>query len=387
MGGSRIRAGKFLAAAALAAALLFPTRQARGATAHEIDTSQYEGATTCQNSLCHGGSSPTRGQFVNWIWSRQDYHSRSYMTLVQSRSLRMAESLNIQNATTDTRCASCHAPLALVPPHRLAATARVDEGVSCETCHAPSENWLRSHTRTDYTYAQRVAGGMADLKSLYLRANACVACHQNIDPSLLGAGHPVLFFELDRQSVEEPAHWQDPDASAGLRTWLTGQCVAFRELGWKLSLGDNDPNTQAQWDCLYWLLGAVGPSLGLAWDGASPHQQAADYAKWVTAADALARQAAVKDWTEKQSRDAMSKLADASKLFGPAIGDTTELDFYRLKRIAYAVDSLQKPLKDNDLNTAALELVHLSDSPANFQPANASAALNRLAAALAKKGP
>lgn len=41
---------------------------------------------------------------------------------------------------------------------------------------------------------------MRDLRNLYARANACVACHQNVDPEILKAGHPELVFELDRQS-------------------------------------------------------------------------------------------------------------------------------------------------------------------------------------------
>src|SRR6185503_16716196 len=95
-------------------------------------------------------------------------------------------------------------------PARLTATADQREGVSCESCHGAAEPWLRGHTRPDWTYATRVGAGMRDLKRFYVRANTCVACHQNVDGDIAAAGHPELFFELNTQSTNEPKHWHDP---------------------------------------------------------------------------------------------------------------------------------------------------------------------------------
>jgi hypothetical protein len=347
----------------------------------------YVGATGCQASLCHGGSSPDRGQFVNWVWSQQDDHSRSYMTLVQSRSVQMAQTLGIKNPATDNRCTACHAPLALVALNRVLPTAHVEEGVSCESCHAPAGTWLRSHTRTDYTYPQRLAAGMADLKSIYGRANSCVACHQNIDSALIGAGHPPLFFELNRQMVEEPAHWEDHEAWSGPRAWLVGQCVAFREVSWKLSHGSQDPNTQAQWESLFWLLGMISEPLGLTWDPSASPKTASDYDHWVAVGDALARQAEGKTWSDQQLKNGLAKLAGTSAVFGQVADDSSARDYYRLKRVAFAVDSLQKPLENTDLSSVSSDLILLSSTPANFVPDKVSATLNRLAAMLPKAGP
>ena len=98
----------------------------------------------------------------------------------------------------------------------------------------PSQ-WLRGHTRKDWTYATRVGAGMRDLRNFYVRANTCVACHQNLDADLLAAGHPELTFELDGQSVAEPKHWRDEDPWSGPRAWLVGQAVALREMSWALA--------------------------------------------------------------------------------------------------------------------------------------------------------
>ena len=40
----------------------------------------------------------------------------------------------------------------------------------------------------------RVGAGMRDLRNFYVRANTCVACHQNVDQELRTAGHPLLTF-------------------------------------------------------------------------------------------------------------------------------------------------------------------------------------------------
>jgi hypothetical protein len=191
--------------------------------------------------MCHGGASPSRDQFT--IWSRQDFHSRAYATLVTARSVRIAETLGIVSATESARCTTCHAPFASLPQARLASTINVTEGVSCESCHNGAEAWLRSHTRPDWTYADRIHAGLRDLRSAYVRANTCVACHQVIDPALVKAGHPELIFELDGLTASEPRHWQEKADWFGPKAWLVGQAVALREMSLCLARSDKaDPN-------------------------------------------------------------------------------------------------------------------------------------------------
>jgi len=116
---------------------------------------------------------------------------------------------------------------------------------------------LRGHTRTDWTYATRVAAGMRDLQNLYVRANTCVACHQNVESDILASGHPELRFELDGQSVAEPKHWRD-DPGTSAKAWLVGQAVALREMSWALGQTDKaDGESISRWSGLVWLLGKV----------------------------------------------------------------------------------------------------------------------------------
>jgi hypothetical protein len=163
--------------------------------------------------------------------------------------------------------------------------------------------------------------------------------------------------------------------------------VAFREVSWKLSCGSQDANTQAQWESLSWLLGMVSEPLGLNWDSSASPKSTSDYVHWVAVGDALARQAEEKTWSDQQLKECLAKLAGTSTVFGQVADDTSARDYYRLKRLALAVESLQKPLGNNDLIGVTSDLLFLSSTPGNFIPDKVSSTLNRLAAALPKAGP
>jgi hypothetical protein len=242
------------AAFALAILFLTSTPHVFAAETNSVAQPKFLGSQTCSSSSCHGGAAEKNNQYT--IWSTHDFHhARPYATLETARSERLADVLKIGNPTQSARCTVCHAPFATVPSDRLGHDAEVTEGISCETCHGPAENWLRSHTRPDYKHADRVAAGMRDLKNLYVRANTCVACHLNIDPEIRAAGHPVLIFELDGQSVTMPRHWQKKFDQPALQIWQTGQLVALREMSWQLSQ-EKAPaeDLKNRWLALTWLI-------------------------------------------------------------------------------------------------------------------------------------
>ena len=254
---------------------------------------KFVGAVGCRSSSCHGGAGEKRSQYITW--SQKDFHTRAYAILLDARSARIGEAVGVSQPQSSARCTVCHSPFQPVAPSRLTSSARPDEGVSCESCHGAAESWLRGHTRSDWTYATRVAAGMHDLRNLYVRANACVACHQNVDADILKAGHPELVFELDSQSVNEPKHWRDEDPASGPRSWLTGQAIALREITWALIKSPPDERSQLldQENALVWLLDKTGFGNDLTKFSAFPGvQQSADEiaeraAKWSPTSDSL----------------------------------------------------------------------------------------------------
>lgn len=192
----------------------------------------------------------------------------------------------------------------------------------------------------------RVTAGMHDLRSLYVRANTCVACHQNIDNALLKAGHPTLVFELDSQSVNEPRHWRDDDPWSGARSWLVGQAVAMREAAWR---SRTDPNPAADMQetsvALAWLLQKVTLTEPLLPKIVEP--TASDLEPLQKEADDLARHAANWNPNIDSAMSMLRALAETDSEF--VVGKDRSLQnlFYRARRLVLAVDRLNNALNQN----------------------------------------
>jgi hypothetical protein len=293
--------------------------------------SKFIGSAGCKSSSCHGGAGEKRSQYI--AWSQKDFHTRAHTILLDARSARIGEALQISQPQSSARCTICHSPFQSVSPDRLASTARPDEGVSCENCHGAAESWLRGHTRTDWTYATRVSAGMHNLRNLYARANACVACHQVVDPEILKAGHPELVFELDSQSINEPKHWKDDDPADGPRSWLIGQAVALREIAW--AVNKEKPEARdglfAQMSALEWVLDKAGLGQNVSSFNSFPGIQGH--------ADGIAQDAAKWSPTNDQLMSIFQTLATTDSEFEMA-NAAREDNFYRALRLTLALDRL-----------------------------------------------
>ena len=347
------------------------------------------GATSCASSGCHGGAAEQHYQHA--IWSRRDPHSRAYATLTTARSARMAEALGIANPATDTSCTTCHAPTqaaASVQPALLGPDARAAEGVSCVSCHGPSGEWLRGHTRADMTHAQKVAGGLRDLHDLHARANACVACHQNIAPELISVGrHPRLIFELDGQTAAQPRHWTESPDNTPAQAWLVGQAVALREISHALRTGNADPSADApRWSALHWLLRQTD-----ATTNASPrfadiptHPDAASYASAVIISDQIARDTA-RRFDTTRAAGLLARLAATHNDFADV--NVTALEHaLRAERLVLALDRLihtDPAARQNPAAEASLDaLFGLAQSIPDFNPDAFARQLDRFARTL-----
>jgi hypothetical protein len=329
---------------ALSVVLILPAKEPRQV---QETSGTFVGSLGCKSSSCHGGAGPKRSQY--FTWSRKDFHTKAFTILLDARSQRIAESLGVSPAETSARCTVCHSPFQSVAPARLGPEAHPDEGVSCETCHGAASGWLRGHTRKDWTYNTRVGAGMRDLRSIYIRATACAACHQVLEPALLKAGHPDLFFELDSQSVAEPKHWKDDDPWSGLREWLTGQAVALREMSWALANDpQNDEWSTARWNGLAWLCAAATNAAAISSPILAPPNAPTrpDFTNMQTQADSLARRAATSNWGEDSARNLLTALASSDSEFATK-GTPLPILGQRAKRLVLALDRLANALNQN----------------------------------------
>ncbi|MDQ6654666.1 MAG: cytochrome c family protein [Verrucomicrobiota bacterium] len=351
-----------------------------------LEGARFVGAAGCKSSGCHGGAGEKRSQYITW--AAHDVHTRGYAILTNARSERIAAGLGLgqmQNgppaATTSARCTVCHSPLQTVPPAQRVSNFDPAESVSCESCHGAAGTWLRGHTRPDWTYAMRVGAGMRDLKSIYVRANTCVACHQNLDSDIVAAGHPTLTFELQSQTVAEPRHWKDaPDT--GMSAWLVGQAVALRETSWwRTQATGGDAATAAAADGLAWLL-----TEATAADRSLPAIDASAAGAIQQQADALARRAALGQFSRETAARVLRRLAGLGSTFTDAGAPAREALYQRALRLTLALVSLTTTNGPTGAHLRlGAELQRLQQdvaSPVSFDAAQFAADMDQLRATL-----
>ena len=359
--------------------LFVPVALFCGVTARAADPSiaapRFVGSQSCKSSSCHGGG-VEKDQTI--IWDKKDKHTKAHEALTTPRSMRMAESLGIGDPQKSGRCNICHSPMEAIPASRLAPGTKAERGVSCETCHGPAEKWRLFHTRPDVSHDQRVASGLREAGDFYHRATVCIACHHMLDPGLIGAGHPEMFFELDGQMAAEPPHWKDEGTWLGPRAWLTGQAAALREISWKLTNGA-DPNLVARWKALVWLLrkSETGASL--------PNTD--DFAAMQAAADRVARTASRQDWSKDSTMRSLKLYAGLTEEFRDGKVEPADLR-RRGEVLVFAVDRLWIALKTHaklsseKLDQALTVLSGESQRQEGFDPAKYAAALQNVAVEL-----
>ncbi len=338
------------------------------------------GNASCATSGCHGGAGPVRG--VVGFFEREDPHARAFGTLATSRSARMGEALGIRDVRESLSCTVCHAPAAGLPEVLRGEDLRVEEGVGCASCHESRESWLRTHTRRDLSHAQKVAAGMRDLRSARARAEACVACHQVIEPDLVEVGrHPRLIFELDGQLASEPPHWRELHGWDGARVWLVGQAVAWREVAAARAAGRPDGRGGAEREAaLAWVVRRAAGATSLSWSDLDlAGGEEGEAGEWARRADA--------GWASGDGVKALRGLAGAGADFRAA-GVSRLEQAYRAERLVLGLDRLLAAWSARGsakgAESALERLFAAAQSVPDFQPAQFAGLLDEFAEAVAE---
>ncbi len=203
------------------------------------------GVVNCASSLCHGSITPWKGSNVlqtEYVtWSRVDKHAlRARQVLWNERSKRIVSNLGLKQPAWEAKvCTDCHGynPPAQYQGERFKAS----DGVSCEACHGPAQNWIKSHVAPGATHEENVRNGLYPTDDPVALARLCLSCHfgnkdKFVTHRIMGAGHPRISFELDTFTQTQPPHfvpdedWQkrkgrwDP-----VRVWAIGQALAAQE--------------------------------------------------------------------------------------------------------------------------------------------------------------
>ncbi|TWT43426.1 cytochrome c family protein [Botrimarina hoheduenensis] len=156
-----------------------------------FDPARVRGADSCLK--CH------TAEVDRW---RSTPHAMTIDTLHRKPEAKaIAERLGIRSVKRNDTCVRCH-----YTRQEVRGRVRIDSGVSCESCHGPSDRWIELHadygpgaTRESESPAHRqqrrqrsVEAGMNNPANLYLIARQCLDCHTTPNEELVDVGgHPA----------------------------------------------------------------------------------------------------------------------------------------------------------------------------------------------------
>lgn len=206
---------------------------------------KHLGVVTCASSLCHGSVSEWKDSNVlqneYLTWSRVDKHARrAAQVLHNEQSQAMARKLGLKEPAHEAKiCVDCHGHSP--PPQLRGERFKATDGISCEACHGPAENWIAKHVEKGATHEANVRAGLYPTSDPVALARLCLSCHfgnadKFVTHRIMGAGHPRISFELDTFVATQPAHfvidddWQKRKGRwDSVRLWAIGQALAAQE--------------------------------------------------------------------------------------------------------------------------------------------------------------
>jgi len=194
-----------------------------------VETALYYGSGSCVG--CHTQPQPqlkTSFDHVNLnefeIWAKKDKHSLAYKNLNNDLGQAMARRLGKDVTKAETGCLGCHSASVAELRHVVEETKqgdafKLEDGVSCENCHGPAENWIGPHAQSAWRNrpaSYKALRGMNDLRTPQLQAEKCLSCHignkdeqKVVTHAMYAVGHPPLpSIEVASFGDQIPRHWR-----------------------------------------------------------------------------------------------------------------------------------------------------------------------------------
>lgn len=206
---------------------------------------QSVGTVNCASSTCHGSieersATPVlQNEYTTWL--RQDPHTRAYWVLLNEQSQRIAKNLGLKRPAHESKeCLDCHSHNP--PANQRGARFDVTDGVSCEACHGPAGDWIKTHIEPKPSHAKNIQNGLYPTNEPAAVAKLCSSCHvgdatRPITHQIMGAGHPRIGIEVDTYLALEPPHyridqdWRERKGSFdSAKIWAMGQIAAASNL-------------------------------------------------------------------------------------------------------------------------------------------------------------
>ena len=142
-----------------------------GVSAQEASDHNFVGVEDCAGR-CHARDN-TGNQQAAWESSS---HSDAYDTLGTPEAQAIADGLGVGNAQEAGECLVCHTTAYGIDSSHLGENFDVTDGVQCESCHGPGEDYQNMRIMRDS--AEAAANGLITPDE-----GVCTGCHNSDSPT------------------------------------------------------------------------------------------------------------------------------------------------------------------------------------------------------------
>lgn len=143
----------------------------------------YVGVSKCK--ICH--QSESRGsQYQVW---KESKHSKSFEALQTDKAQEVGQQAGVDNPSESKKCLQCHSPLFNEAPEFK------EEGVTCEHCHGPGNEYKSLSAMKNQEEA--VKKGLIVYESTEEIKSLCLSCHKN-------AHNQPFDFETSWEKIKHP---------------------------------------------------------------------------------------------------------------------------------------------------------------------------------------
>ncbi len=139
-------------------------------SAAERDASKYIGVKMC--GICHK-KDETGNQLAKW---QEGPHANAYASLGTAAAKEMAAKLGIDDPQTSGKCLKCHSTAYNFTEQVQTTKVKVEDGVTCESCHGPGKDYKSLSVMKDQAAA--IAKGL-----VHPPTQSCRLCHNEENPN------------------------------------------------------------------------------------------------------------------------------------------------------------------------------------------------------------
>lgn len=134
---------------------------------------EFIGASKC--AICH--KKPEQGgQFGIW---QQSAHAKAFDVLGTPEAKEQAAKMGVDDPQKSGKCLKCHSAAYGLTEEQVSQAIKVEEGVSCESCHGPGKDYMKMSVMKDKDAA--VAAGLQIPDEA-----TCKKCHNEQSPTFKG---------------------------------------------------------------------------------------------------------------------------------------------------------------------------------------------------------